>query len=98
MSCYKTQLTVLEESAARYGAAPAFKVPRIDPDSQEILQWEDISYSQFLLDVEHSARYWSRQFAADGVAPRSTVGIWFVHIHPQRDEVANLRSTLGWAA
>lgn len=90
MSCYKTQLTVLEESAARFGTAPAFKVPLIDSQSKEILRWENISYSQFLSDVEHSARYWSQRLAADGIASRSTVGVWLVTTHPRASVVPML--------
>lgn len=75
-SPYRTHLTVLEQSAARFPNAPAFKVPRIDPVTTEILQWEPITFRQFLLDVEHFARYWSLKLQADRIRPRSVIGLW----------------------
>lgn len=99
MLCYKTQLSVLEESAACFASAPAFKIPFIDSESKEIRRWEDISYSQFLSDVEHFARYWLQRLATDGVEPRSVVGMWLVIPVPQFQQVANLgRWILGSAA
>ncbi|KAH8102493.1 acetyl-CoA synthetase-like protein [Cristinia sonorae] len=76
MSYYKTHLNVLEQSALRFASSPAFKIPHLDADSHEILQWEDISYSQFLSDVEHFAKYWLQRLTSSGVASRSVVGIW----------------------
>lgn len=78
MPTFKTHLTVLEESAKRFSSLPAFKVPLIDPNTQEILQWDSVSYSQFLADVEHFAKYWTSILSDRGVAPRSVVGVWYV--------------------
>ncbi|CAL1695357.1 unnamed protein product [Somion occarium] len=76
MPHFKTHLTVLEQSASLYASSPAFKVPRLNPETQEILEWHSISYSQFLADVELFAKFWTQRFSADGVPPRSVVGVW----------------------
>ncbi|THH30086.1 hypothetical protein EUX98_g4130 [Antrodiella citrinella] len=77
MSCnYKTQLYALEETVARVPSAPAFKIPHVDSETQQVLEWEDISYSQFLSDIEHFAKYWLRTLTTDGVQPRSVIGMW----------------------
>ena len=79
---YKTHLTVLQHSAAVYSSSPAFLLPRLDTnDSNVIVAWDSISYQQFLLDVERSARHWSHTLTAHGVPRRSVVGLWSVRIH-----------------
>lgn len=76
MPPYRTHLTVLEHTATRCPDAPAFRVPRVDKDTDEILAWDTITYSQFWQDVEHFARHWTQKLEADGVARRSVVGLW----------------------
>ncbi|KAH9847385.1 acetyl-CoA synthetase-like protein [Lenzites betulinus] len=73
---YETHLTVLERGASLYSSSPAFKVPRMSTDNVTVDEWVPISYQQFLNDVEHSARYWTRTLSAHGVPPRSIVGMW----------------------
>ena len=76
---YKTHLTVLQHSAAVYSSSPAFLLPRLDTnDSNVIVAWDSISYQQFLLDVERSARHWSHTLTAHEVPRRSVVGLWSV--------------------
>lgn len=76
MPTFKTHLTALEESASLYPSRPAFRVPHLRPQSQEIQEWQEITYSQFLADVEHFAKFWTQRLTADGVPPRSVVGVW----------------------
>lgn len=75
---YPTQshLTVLEQSAQKYGSLPAFRLPVVDPDTKIVLQWRSITYRQFLADVERVARYWLRRLTEDGIAYKSIVGLW----------------------
>ncbi|VDB99778.1 unnamed protein product [Peniophora sp. CBMAI 1063] len=70
-----THLTVLERSAALYKDTSAFQLPVIDPSGQ-VSNWTPVSYARFQLDVDDFARYWLRVLKADGVAPRSVVGLW----------------------
>ncbi|TFK89636.1 acetyl-CoA synthetase-like protein [Polyporus arcularius HHB13444] len=76
MVSYRTHLTVLEQTAARYPLSPAFRVPRVDPVTQAILDWDVVTYGQFWQDVERFARYWTEKLTADGVVTRSIVGLW----------------------
>ena len=75
---YRTHLTVLEQTAARCPHAPAFRVPKVDPANDTVLEWNAVTYRQFWQDVETFARYWTHRLRADGVAPRSVVGLWYV--------------------
>ncbi|KIY45488.1 acetyl-CoA synthetase-like protein [Fistulina hepatica ATCC 64428] len=72
----KSQLSVLAESAALYPDALAFRVPEIDPATGQVLRWDSVTYAQFLHDVEHFARYWSRAFVKDNIPQRSVIGMW----------------------
>lgn len=76
MSPYRTHLTILEQTATRSPNSPAFRIPRIDPDTETVLEWDVVTYAQFWQDVERFARHWTQQLAADGVARRSVVGLW----------------------
>ncbi|KAI0778508.1 acetyl-CoA synthetase-like protein [Trametes elegans] len=76
MATYRTHLTILEEAAAKHPDAPAFRIPCVDTATGEVLHWEIVTYSDFWGDVERSARYWTSTLAADGVLPRSVVGLW----------------------
>ncbi|RPD64920.1 acetyl-CoA synthetase-like protein [Lentinus tigrinus ALCF2SS1-6] len=74
---YNTHLTVLQHSAAVYSSSPAFILPRLSADGENVIDaWVPISYHQFLLDVERSARHWSHTLTAHGVPRRSVVGLW----------------------
>ncbi|KAJ7647167.1 hypothetical protein FB45DRAFT_1099969 [Roridomyces roridus] len=65
----RSHLTVLEASVARSPSAVAFKVPHAG-------SWRDITYAQFLDDVELIARHWSKTFQEAGIPERSVVGLW----------------------
>lgn len=76
MPTYRTQITVLQQIATEHPDSPAFQVPQYDPSTRQILQWHPVTFSRFLADVELYARYWSAQLTANGVLPRSVVGMW----------------------
>ncbi|KAI0652198.1 acetyl-CoA synthetase-like protein [Trametes meyenii] len=76
MATHRTHLTILEQTAAKYPDAPAFRVPRIDPETDQVLEWDIITYKEFWQDVERFARYWTQTLSADGVVGRSVVGLW----------------------
>ncbi|KAJ7693901.1 hypothetical protein B0H17DRAFT_932562 [Mycena rosella] len=71
----RTHLTVLETSALHSPSAVAFKVPQSD-GSQPKPIWRDITYQQFLRDVELTASHWSRIFRQAGIPEGSVVGLW----------------------
>ncbi|KAI0721294.1 acetyl-CoA synthetase-like protein [Cerioporus squamosus] len=74
---YNTHLTVLQHSAAVYSSSPAFMLPRLSDDGENVIDaWVPVSYHQFLLDVERSARHWSHTLTAHRVPRRSVVGLW----------------------
>ncbi|KAH9944100.1 acetyl-CoA synthetase-like protein [Epithele typhae] len=72
---YRTHLTVLEQSAALYSSAPAFRIPRLSPTGA-VDEWDSISYSQFLLDVQRFARHWASVLSSHNLPRRSIVGLW----------------------
>lgn len=76
MSPYRTHLTILEQTASKVPDSPAFRVPRLDIDTEEVLEWDIVTYAQFWQDVERFARYWTRHLSSSGVATRSVVGLW----------------------
>jgi hypothetical protein len=76
MSSLTTHLSALDAAASKYAAHPAFKLPRIDPQTGLVREWESISYPQFKNDVELFAKYWSHTLGAQGLPERSVVGIW----------------------
>lgn len=76
MVLYKTHLTVLEESAAKWPSSPVFQLPVLEEETGRLRGWKPVTYGQFQADVELFARYWNRSLTADGVPPRSVVGLW----------------------
>ncbi|KAK0198477.1 hypothetical protein F5146DRAFT_1019766 [Armillaria mellea] len=71
-----THLSVLEASASRYSSRPAFRIPRVDPTTSRILEWQTITYRQLLHDVESYARHWFMTLTRDGIPQRSVIGLW----------------------
>ncbi|KAK0465197.1 uncharacterized protein EV420DRAFT_1262611 [Desarmillaria tabescens] len=71
-----THLSVLEASASRFSSRPVFRTPRVDPTTSRIIEWQSITYRQFLLDVESFARHWSMTLGRDGIPQRSVIGLW----------------------
>lgn len=81
----RTHLDLLQSSAVQFPYHAAFKIPILShptyvdgyaPLSPVDEQWVDISYTQFLQDVEEHAKHWSHILPAHGILQRSTVGIW----------------------
>ncbi|KAI0699593.1 acetyl-CoA synthetase-like protein [Cytidiella melzeri] len=72
----KTHLQVLEESAENYATRPVFQLPVLSPGSTEVKEWRPVLYSQFKSDVDTHARYWAKVLSADGLPPRSVIGVW----------------------
>ncbi|KAI0034282.1 acetyl-CoA synthetase-like protein [Vararia minispora EC-137] len=71
-----SHLSVLETSASLYTSAPVFQVPCCDPQTGEVEHWKPVSYSRFKDDVDRFAREWTRILKADGIPPRSIIGMW----------------------
>lgn len=72
MASFKTHITVLEDSAREYASLPVLKIP----EDRHKKIWKTVTYSQFLFDVENSARYWSQKLIEKNAEPHSVVGIW----------------------
>ncbi|KAJ7437151.1 hypothetical protein B0H11DRAFT_2362510 [Mycena galericulata] len=70
----RTHITILETSALRSPLSVAFKIPQSYSSDRPI--WLDITYQQFLRDVETTARHWSHIFLQAGIPERSVVGLW----------------------
>ena len=50
----------------------------MNKETSQISEWATITYAQFYQDVELYARYWTSVLSADGVAPGSIIGLWYV--------------------
>ncbi|KAH9947492.1 acetyl-CoA synthetase-like protein [Amylocystis lapponica] len=76
MEYFSTHLTVLAETASRFPSSPVFRVPLLNESTNNVREWQSITYSQFHADVELFAKYWARILKADGLSQRSVVGLW----------------------
>lgn len=74
----QSHLTVLESSARSHPTLPAFRQPVVDKETSRILEWNTISYAEFFHHVELYSRYWASALSADGIAPGSIIGLWYV--------------------
>ena len=73
----KRDLTVLQWSATTFADSIVFKIPRpITTDGEVRYHWDDVTYGQFFLDVERSARYWTSTLTRVKIPRRSVVGLW----------------------
>lgn len=75
MVSFKTHLHALAECAELYSSLPILKLPVYDSEGR-LRAWSPISYKEFKADVEHFAAHLARKFEADGIAPRSVIGLW----------------------
>ncbi|KAI1784535.1 acetyl-CoA synthetase-like protein [Ganoderma leucocontextum] len=75
MAFLKTHLQALEDCTAANPSLPIYKLPVYDNEGS-LRIWLSVSFSQFKSDVEHFAAYLSQRLQADGVPPRSVIGLW----------------------
>ena len=50
----------------------------MNKETSQISEWTTITYAQFYQEVQLYARYWTSILSADGVAPGSIIGLWYV--------------------
>ncbi|KIK68985.1 hypothetical protein GYMLUDRAFT_152890 [Collybiopsis luxurians FD-317 M1] len=78
-----THLTNIQDAASRYPSKIAFKIPHIvsgQDKAAKVDYWIDITFAQFLQDIEQFARYWFHILnRLDGIPQRSIVAIWSVN-------------------
>ena len=79
-STFQSHLSVLESSVKSYPTRTAFRTPVVDKETSQISEWATITYAQFYQDVQLYARYWTSVLSADGVAPGSIIGLWYVSL------------------
>lgn len=77
-STFQSHLSILESSAKSYPTRPAFRTPVVNEETSQISEWATVTYAQFHQGVELYARYWTSILSADGIAPGSVVGLWYV--------------------
>lgn len=63
----------LRARVASHPDTPVFKLPKPGAAGHE---WVNVSYRQFLADIERMAKYWLAKLSSRGLPPRSVVGIW----------------------
>ena len=94
-STFQSHLTVLESSARLYPTRPAFRLPVVDKETSRISEWATVTYTQFHEDVELYARYWTSVLSADGIAPGSIIGLWYVSGLAPVNDTRSLTSHFG---
>ncbi|KAF5388772.1 hypothetical protein D9757_005614 [Collybiopsis confluens] len=67
-------LTNVEAAASRYPSRVAFKIPCMS-ETTEIEGWHDITYSQYLIDIERFASYWFYVLDSVGIPQRSVIAV-----------------------
>ncbi|KAF9061235.1 acetyl-CoA synthetase-like protein [Rhodocollybia butyracea] len=78
MSPLLTHLTNIEDATSRFPSRAAFKVPQVNPQTDRIDHWMDITFHEFLLDIEHLARYWFHVLKeTSGIPQRSVIALCF---------------------
>ena len=93
-SIFQSHLSVLESSAKSYPTRPAFRIPVVNKETLQISEWATTTYAQFHQDVELYARYWTSVLSADGIAPGSVVGLWYVSDLVPANDLRSLTSRL----
>ncbi|KAF9070814.1 hypothetical protein BDP27DRAFT_1323044 [Rhodocollybia butyracea] len=68
-----SHLTNIEDAASRFPARVAFKIPNVNPQTDEIEYWTDITFHQFFLDIQHLARYWYHALRETSKIPQRSV-------------------------
>ncbi|KAF9044691.1 hypothetical protein BDP27DRAFT_1346740 [Rhodocollybia butyracea] len=68
-----SHLTNLEDAVSRFPSRAAFKIPNVNPQTDEIEDWTDITFHQFSLDIEHLARYWYHVLRETNEIPQRSV-------------------------
>ncbi|KAF9064026.1 hypothetical protein BDP27DRAFT_1474805, partial [Rhodocollybia butyracea] len=71
-----THLTNIEDATSRFPSRAAFKIPQVNPETDEIDHWTDITFRQLLLDIELLARYWFHVLKeSSGIPQRSVIAL-----------------------
>ncbi|GAW07974.1 amp- ligase [Lentinula edodes] len=73
---FRTHISVLESSAARFSSSPVFKVPLLGAQTNQLSDWTTITYRQFHEDVIRFASFWARELRHDNIPQRSVIGLW----------------------
>ncbi|KAJ3800479.1 acetyl-CoA synthetase-like protein [Lentinula aff. detonsa] len=73
---FRTHLSVLESSAARFSSSPVFKVPLMGAQTNQLSDWTSITYRQFYEDVLRFAAFWAKELRRNNIPQRSVIGLW----------------------
>ncbi len=75
MAALRNTFTVLNDASKEVGTAPAvrFSVPTTSGGHD----FQDISYSELVTDIETLARYWKETLSKNGIAGRAVIGLWY---------------------
>ncbi|KAL0576083.1 hypothetical protein V5O48_005882 [Marasmius crinis-equi] len=72
---FRSPLTVLSATAAIKPTALAFKIPKINPATGEVIDWEEISYAEFAKHVDRLAYVWEEALGKDGVGRGAVIAL-----------------------
>ncbi|KIK68961.1 hypothetical protein GYMLUDRAFT_152439, partial [Collybiopsis luxurians FD-317 M1] len=72
----RNQLTDVVEAASKHSSRVAFKIPHVNEKTNEIENWQEITYYQYLLVIEQFASYWFHVLNDEaGIPQRSVIAV-----------------------
>ena len=57
----RTYLSIVTDSAALYPTRAIFKIPTAPASGSELHAWKDVTYAQFVEDIELYAKFWGHK-------------------------------------
>ena len=75
----RTYLNIVADSAALYPTRAVFKIPTVPADHIELHAWKDVTYTQFVEDIELYAKFWGHKLTSGGIPAGEIIGLWYFH-------------------
>ena len=75
MAALDTHFTHLYNTVASHPTLPLFKIGRV-VDSSGRITWDDVTFEQFVHDVEALSRHWAHELEKRDCKKGSAVGCW----------------------
>ena len=76
----RTYLSIVTDSAALYPTRAVFKIPTAPASGSEFHAWKDVTYAQFVEDIELYAKFWGHKLTSGGIPAGEIIGLWYVHV------------------
>lgn len=91
----RTYFTILSDSAARYPTRPVFKIPVPPTNDTTAREWTDITYAQFVEDIDFYARFWTHRLTISGMPSGTIIGLWYDYFRSPSPTMLTIMSRVG---